>query len=394
MGKTKVLSLDGGGSWVSIEARALGEIYGHDTPGEQIICQFDYVIGNSGGAIVLAALCCGYTPGEIAGFYGDPLTIRRMYSPKLFSRAPFVRRFLPRYSSAQKAKALSAILDAKRPGKPGSTIAISDWPAKLGKDVKILITAYDCERRRGAIFRSHPHQPSTSDRKLYSEDITLAQAIHASTNAPLIYFDKAAEVSGRRFWDGAMAGYNNPVLVGVVEALLHHQDRASDVCVLSVGSGSALRPLVSEGAPPPLGAGRASDKKLNSIARVASVIFEDPPNVACLHAHVALGQPAAREGQAITTGALVRLSPLIRPIREGDQWRLPHDLSQSEFRRLIRLDIDAMSSPELALIKKLADLWVSGSVPNQPIQAGADLQSAIGHDTFAEGVAHWKTLCS
>lgn len=52
-----------------------------------------------------------------------------------------------------------------------------------------------------------------------AKDATLVEAVHASTNAPIRYYDEPAEVSGRRYWDGALGGYNNPVLAAVVEAL-------------------------------------------------------------------------------------------------------------------------------------------------------------------------------
>ena len=50
----KILSLDGGGTWAILEVMALKAIYGGDTPGHQILAEFDLAVANSGGSIVLA----------------------------------------------------------------------------------------------------------------------------------------------------------------------------------------------------------------------------------------------------------------------------------------------------------------------------------------------------
>ena len=61
MAKIRILALDGGGTRAGIIARALAEIYGGDVGGRQILRRFDYAAANSGGSIVLAALCCDCT---------------------------------------------------------------------------------------------------------------------------------------------------------------------------------------------------------------------------------------------------------------------------------------------------------------------------------------------
>ena len=83
MAKIRILSLDGGGSHVGIQARALGKLYGAQTRGREIIQEFDFVAGNSGGSIVLAALCCNYTPQTIEECYEDPATLWRLFAELL-----------------------------------------------------------------------------------------------------------------------------------------------------------------------------------------------------------------------------------------------------------------------------------------------------------------------
>ncbi len=106
MSKIRILSLDGGGSRAGLLATTLGALYGRDTPGRDIVRQFDFIAGNSGGSIVLTALCCNYTPDDIEIFYRDPATLRRMFSPKWTARVPLLRWVLPRYSTAGKFEAL------------------------------------------------------------------------------------------------------------------------------------------------------------------------------------------------------------------------------------------------------------------------------------------------
>src|SRR5438046_1657753 len=66
----RILSLDGGGTWALIQARALRQIYG-DLRGRDVLAQFDLVAANSGGAIVAAALACDFTLSEIDALFGD-----------------------------------------------------------------------------------------------------------------------------------------------------------------------------------------------------------------------------------------------------------------------------------------------------------------------------------
>src|SRR5712664_4842837 len=66
----RILSLDGGGTWALIQARALRQIYGN-LHGREVLAQFDLVAASSGGAIVAAALACDFTLSEIDALFGD-----------------------------------------------------------------------------------------------------------------------------------------------------------------------------------------------------------------------------------------------------------------------------------------------------------------------------------
>ena len=134
MGALRILALDGGGTRAGILARALGAIYGRDRPGREIIKDFDYVAGNSGGSIVMAALCCDYTPAGIADLYARSETVREMFSPRWTAGIPVLRLFRGMYSTRGKLRALRDKLDKPhkkgRPNDPPpSEIKIHEWPA-------------------------------------------------------------------------------------------------------------------------------------------------------------------------------------------------------------------------------------------------------------------------
>jgi len=394
LNRIRILSLDGGGSHAGMHARTLGALFGPDTPGRDIIRQFDFVAGNSGGSIVFTALCCNYTPGDIAAFYNDPATLRRMFSPKWIAGIPLLRDVLPRYSSKGKFEALKWIFDRHRQDgePPPSTIRLQDWPRYLKSEVNLIVTAFDYDRERAAFFRSNLASRAKSSAP--AVEATLVEAVHASTNAPLRYFDQPAEVSGRRYWDGGLGGYDNPVLAAVVEALANRGAEADDIRVLSIGTRAVAQPLTTEGAAPPMGQVPDSASVLSALKKVATVIFDDPPDAASFHAHVALRQPMPPAGGTSSDGKVVRLCPLLRPVWDSDSgdWKLPGGLSGSTFQALLDIELDAMTERELGLINKMCDLWIADEILNQPIRMGERFRCDIGHEKFSEAAAHWKRI--
>ena len=394
MNKIRILSLDGGGSRAGIHARTLGKLYGPETPGREIIREFDFAAGNSGGSIVLTALCCNYTPHDIEEFYSDPATLRRMYSLKWVWWIPLLRRFLPRYSTRGKFEALTWIFDRRRQeGEPlPSTIPLSAWPQYLKKDVKLIVTAFDYDRERAAFFRSDPGSRAKSTTP--AVEATLVQAVHASTNAPILYFDEPAEFCGHRYWDGALGGYDNPVLAAVVEVLANRPDQADGIRVLSLGTGTSAQPLTTEGAVPPLGRVPDGTWQLSALKKAATVIFDDPPDAATFHAYVALRQAMPSARGTFSKGNVVRLCPLVRPIWDSTRhaWKLPGGLCESDFKELIDMKLDVMTERSLALIRKMGDLWFADAIRNQPIRMGNHFECDIGHEKFSEAAAHWKSI--
>ena len=59
------------------------------------------------------------------------------------------------------------------------------------------------------------------------------------------FFDEPAIVGDSRYWDGAVGGYNNPVLAGVCEALAGGVARQR-IRALSIGTGRTLLPMQND----------------------------------------------------------------------------------------------------------------------------------------------------
>jgi len=220
----------------------------------------------------------------------------------------------------------------------------------------------------------------------------LAEAVHASSDAPINYFDRPAEFSKARYWDGGVSGYNNPVLAAVLEALANRVPRTG-VDALSIGTGTVRLPLEDGEVRPPLAQKRDRPALTGDLRKMALSILDDPPDAATFIAHVALGQPLPdHRGEPIGTGCVVRMSPVVRPVKEAGVWKLPHGLTEDEFVALTDLEMDAVENAQVALLHKLGTAWLAGHVPNQPIRSSSDFSCEIGHATFREARTAWQNL--
>lgn len=79
----KIRSMDGGGAWSLIQARVLMDIYG-DIGGHELLRQFDMVIANSGGSLVLACLCNDMKPSEIIKIFANKSNREQVFSKLTF----------------------------------------------------------------------------------------------------------------------------------------------------------------------------------------------------------------------------------------------------------------------------------------------------------------------
>ena len=390
----RILSLDGGGTWALIQLKALIALYGENTPGQTVVADFDLVAANSGGSIVLGGLVEDLKLGEILAFFQDQTKRQSVFSPT----HSFGDRVLhdltglgPKYSAENKLSALQDVLPAK------GTLSLDRAAAGVRRagsndDVHLLIVGFDYDRNRATFFRSSPASGSAWGTGETSP-VTLAEAIHASTNAPVNYFDAPATFPDRpdRYWDGAISGCNNPVLAAVTEAIVKSQN-PTNIAVLSIGTASVALPWPRPGQPSSPYVQQIGDPGfVADLRKLATSILDDPPDIATFLAHVMTGGVVLNRPPA--DSRIIRMNPLISPVKKAGAWSAPGSMSAAQFTYLARLDMDAVEQPQVDAISKYADLWVQGVAPNQPIRMNGDtLDPELGQTTFQNAVAAWNAL--
>lgn len=400
-GLYRILSLDGGGSWALIEAAALGDIYGLKTPGHEILNHFDLAIANSGGSIVLAGLILNMSPAEILATLFDE-SIRKGIFVKKFLNEYIVEilneKFsFRKYKTKNKYDGLSKAFQGKRIDI--LLTEINDIQNGFPIKTDIVISAFDYDRERAKFFRSR----KDSKTGVHSPGVTLRQAIHASSTAPVKFFDDPAYVEDgelHRYWDGGVGGFNNPVMAGVIETLANYPEKRKDLRVLSIGTGNNFLPLWKPGAPKNgLYKPRLSPGLVNDITLIAQAIVSDPPDAASFNAHVVLDgdlPPPDPQNRGPASGYvkhLVRMNPLVQPRVLGKGWDFPLGISPYDFIELTQLQLDAVGRQEVDVIRRFTKAWLQGQITNQAIQCNTKtLKHEIGHEKYAGALDHWRTF--
>ena len=299
---------------------------------------------------------------------------------------------VPKYSAKNKLCALQRILPTV--GSLPLAQATAGVRGHGSKGVHLLITALDYDLNRAVFFRSSEvSKPQRGKGQI--ADVTLAEAIHASTNAPVKYFDAPAQFTdrpGHRYWDGAIAGCNNPVLAGVTEAIGMGQDPAS-LAVLSIGTGSvSLRWPEPEHGSSPYVQPILDHGIVPDLRKVATSIIDDPPDIATFLAHVMTG--SGKGVKAPADSRIVRMSPLIRPVKKKNgTWSAPGSMTAAEFAYLANLDLDAIEQQQVDAISSYADLWLKNMAPNQPIRMdGKTFECELGQSRFRDAAAAWNAI--
>ena len=396
MAKYRILSLDGGGSWALIQVMALIDLYGGDVTGHEVLRKFDLVAANSGGSIVLGGLVEDMPLATLLNFFLSEEKRKTVFY-KVFGLVDAAERIIagvgPKYSTAKKLKGLETALPSR--GKWFLSEAVTDILSnQSGIPVHLLITGFDYDRNRARFFRSAAASGPDWG-KGDPAQILLAESIHASSNAPVNYFDKPAMLTsdaGRRYWDGAISGSNNPVLAGVSEAIvLNHPP--TEIVALSIGTGTLYRPLAAPGQQasvlyePYTKQGFKTD-----LRKLATAIVDDPPDAANFLAHVMTGGPLKVAGAPVDS-RIVRMSPMISPFRDANRnWQLPDGLDEDAFQFLAGLDMDAVDQDQVLAIQNFASLWLQDKVRNQPIRMGGNLNRELGQDLYSEAKAAWLTI--
>ena len=216
----RILSIDGGGIKGIFPASVLAEIEQRYLNGGSVADHFDLITGTSTGGIVALGLAIGLPARDIAKLYIDrgaeifPSYPSTWYGT-LRKRWDGARNFVyTRYDR----NALAELLD-------------ETFGVRLLGETKRRLCIPSIDGRHGNVYIfKTPHHPD--DVKDQHEKMT---TVACATSAAPTYF-APLESGGYRFVDGGLWA-NNPIMVGLVDALACFEVNRHQVRILSLGCG-------------------------------------------------------------------------------------------------------------------------------------------------------------
>ena len=395
----KILSLDGGGSWAIMQLLTLKDRYGNMN-GHQILNKFDLVIANSGGSIVLAALAEDYSIDKAISLFKEEKNRAAIFHKNRFKDRYFPVDYLglfnagfgPKYSTKRKKEAFEHLFPQI------DKIQMNELPKHIGKDsLKIIVATYDALNNRAKFFKSFSNHSATDD------SVRLTQAINASSNAPVQYFDFPARFKAQgsdifyELWDGALGGFNNPILAGIIEAYKLGVDLKT-IRIVSLGTSNSL---MSEDAKKDFWnwkqiALQFRRKKLRfstwkpqlnffkeTVLHQAKTILYQPPDTAN---YIAMMFLKAATGKDLND-QIIRLSPLIHYDVHTPKEIVPL------VKDLYLLDMDLTKDEEIDKLITCFIAWKNGDIYNQPIEfrveRSNDLLFLKGDKWYKDGMERW-----
>ena len=216
----RILSIDGGGIRGIFSAAFLGGLEERYLSGASIAGCFDLIAGTSTGGIIALGLASGLPAAELRDIY-----VRRgceMFPPVRMGALGGVERalkglssyFRHRYDRGALMRVLESTFSERTLGDANSRLCIPSFDGRYGE-------VY--------IFKT-PHHPD------YRKDRTeLMTKVAAATGAAPSYFQPLRD-GGYTFVDGGVWA-NNPVMIGLVDALTCFAVPRERVCILSLGCG-------------------------------------------------------------------------------------------------------------------------------------------------------------
>ena len=216
----RILSIDGGGIKGIFPAALLAELEERYLDGGSVAEHFDLITGTSTGGIIALALSIGIPAREIANLYverGNEIFPPNVdtWRGRLARRWNSVRKFAyHRYDR----KALGALLD-------------DTFGERLLGEAKARLCIPSIDGRFGDVYIfKTPHHPD------YRKDQHEKMIMVACATAAAPTFFPPLDSGGFRFVDGGLWA-NNPVMVGLVDALACFDVERHRVRILSLGCG-------------------------------------------------------------------------------------------------------------------------------------------------------------
>jgi hypothetical protein len=212
----RILSIDGGGIRGILPLAALARLERDWLQGRSIASYFDLVTGTSTGGIIALGLACGLTAQNVLDIYLKrgvdvfPRLGRWESAAKGFGQIIFNR-----CDSAALYKLIEEVVGKR-----------ALWESK----VRLCIPAAETRRFEPFLFKT-PHHPD------YKMDWVQPMALVAkTTSAAPAHFKPVVGDDGYEYIDGGIWA-NNPVMLGVADALACFDIRREQIRVLSMGCG-------------------------------------------------------------------------------------------------------------------------------------------------------------
>jgi hypothetical protein len=244
-------------------------------------------------SLVLGGLIEDITLGDLLALFQDQARRSSIFSPTNSLGDRVLQELTgigPKYSADNKLTAIQRLMP-RRGNVPLPQAAAGIRRSGFAADIHLLITSFDYDRNRACFFRSA--QASGQHWGVgETAGVTLAEALHASCNAPINYFDAPAMFPDGpgRYWDGAITGCNNPIVAAVTEAIVMGQ-APGDIVALSLGSATVALPWPTPADPSDSPYVRAIDQPglAGDLRKLATAVLDDPPDIASFLAHVMTG---------------------------------------------------------------------------------------------------------
>ncbi|MGJ0531834.1 CBASS cGAMP-activated phospholipase [Methylocystis sp.] len=217
----KILSLDGGGIRGIYTAEILRRCEESFCRGAPLARYFDMIAGTSTGGIIALGLGLGIPTAEIVGFYRDD-------GRKIFPPLPdgFVGRLQSFIRSLNGPKLVHTELE--------EALKRRFVDHLLGESMtRLVIPAFMMPKTEIAVFKTDHHEDFSND---YATPMW--QVARATSAAPTYLKGLEHEESGQIFIDGGVWA-NNPIMVGLVDAVTDYDIDFDQVSVFSIGTGNA-----------------------------------------------------------------------------------------------------------------------------------------------------------
>ncbi|GEM50038.1 CBASS cGAMP-activated phospholipase [Deinococcus cellulosilyticus] len=309
----QILALDGGGIKGLFTASLLKAF--EDDLGCTITDHFDLITGTSTGGIIALALGLGKSPQDIVDFYlkKGPSIFRNPLKGLVFFKHLVKRKFNP--------KALEEALMEVFGGH------------LLGHSQKrLVIPSYSNDSCLPCTFKTRHHPNFTRDWKRPMVDIALA------TSAAPTYFPASTRIDNIRHLDGGLWA-NNPILVGLTEAVSYLEIPVSQIKILSLGTTGALTNRSR----------RMDHGGLSQWAwDITNILMDAQSNGATFIAHNLLGD----QGKQPQSERILRINPTVPP-------KL-FELDRIDERRILSL----ASETSKAYTPRLKEMFLSHQAPS------------------------------